>query len=167
MRKPLIRSNINPLALPHFFFAGNSVLTFRNNEAGTHMTIKVKQARDKKDRKIKLPIFFVHARLLGDGESGYVYTATIFKETMSVKLAKGVEPGTKLHEVLKFIMTSLKNPASLKEKNVSLLHEGRCLRCHMCLTQPESINIGFGPDCLEHILATNKNLTEDFFKISV
>lgn len=161
-RPQIIRSNVNPLALPHFFFAGRSVLTFRNNETGSHMTIKVKQATDKKDRKIKLPIFFVYARLLDDKAAGYNYIGTIFQETMGVKLAQGVVTGTQSYDVMAFLIKSLKDPASLKPR-VSLLHEGRCFRCSLPLTHPESINTGFGPDCLEHVLAQNKNISEDFF----
>lgn len=161
-RHPIIRSNVNPLALPHFFFAGNSALTFRNNETGTHMTVKVKQAKDKKDRKIKLPIFFVHVRLLDDSKPGYRYLGTIFQETMGVKLADGIEPGSQMYGVMSFLLNALKNPAIMKGK-VSLLHEGRCARCSMILTHPVSINTGFGPDCLKIILEQNKDISEDFF----
>jgi len=66
MRRQIIRSNVNPLRLRELFFAGNSSLTFQNPTTGTHMTVKVKQARDKEDRKKRLPIFFVSVSLLGD-----------------------------------------------------------------------------------------------------
>lgn len=161
-RPQIIRSNVNPLALPHFFFAGRSVLTFRNNETGSHMTVKVKQATDKKDRKIKLPIFFVFVSLLGDGETSYRFGGTIFQENMGIKLGKDVQPGSQLHQVMGFLLKALKDPQILRGK-VSLLHEGRCCRCSLPLTHPESINTGFGPDCLEYILAQNKELSEDFF----
>lgn len=164
MRRPkIIRSNINPMALPHFFFAGRAFLTFRNNQTGTHMTVKVKQVTDKNDRKIKLPIFFVNVRLLDDKEVGYKYIGTIFQETMSVKLAKDVVQGTQLYEVMGFIMRSLKDPQTLRDKGVTLLHEGHCMRCGRQLTHPESINTGFGPDCLELVLASQKELSPDFF----
>jgi hypothetical protein len=163
MRKPIIRSNVNPLALPQLFFAGRAVLTFRNTVKETHMTVKVKQATDKNDRKIKLPIFFVFVSLLGDKETGYVFAATIFKDTMGIKLSKNVQEGTQLHKVVSFIWNSIRNPQILKDKKVSLLHEGRCCRCAMPLTHPESINTGFGPDCLEYILAANKDINTEFF----
>ena len=161
-RPQIIRSNVNPLALPYFFFAGRSVLTFRNNETGTHMTVKVKQVRDKNDRKIKLPIFFVFVSLLGDSETGYRFGGTIFQESMSIKLGKDAQPGTQLHQVMGFLLKAIKEPAILQGK-VSLLHEGRCCRCSLPLTHPESINTGFGPDCLEIVLSQNKDISEDFF----
>ncbi len=166
MRKPIIRSNVNPLGLRHLFFAGRAVLTFRNNEKGTHMTVKVKQARDKNDRKIKLPIFFVSISLLGDRQTGYIFTGTIFQDSMICKLHRDVPGESQLGRCMKFIMDSLEKPQILKEKNISLLHEGRCCRCSLPLTHPESINTGFGPDCLEMVLKSNGELKLDdlFFK---
>ena len=94
---------------------------------------------------------------------GYIFAATIFKETNTIKLGRLVQEGTQLHKVVGFVWRALANPQMLKDKKVSLLHEGRCCRCSMPLTHPESINTGFGPDCLEHILAANKELNTDFF----
>lgn len=161
-RPQIIRSNVNPLALPHFFFAGNAVLTFRNNATGNHMTVKVKQARDKKDRKVRLPIFFVFVSLLGDANTGYRFGGTIFQENMGVKLGRDVQPGSQLYQVMGFLLKALKNPQIMKDK-VSLLHEGRCFRCCLPLTHPESITTGFGPDCLEIVLNQQKAISEDFF----
>lgn len=163
MRKPIIRSNVNPLALPHLFFAGRAVLTFRNNDKDTHMTVKVKQATDKNDRKIKLPIFFVSVSLLGDRQTGYVFAGTIFKDQMICKLHRDVPSESQLGKVMLFIMNSLENPQILRDKKVSLLHEGRCCRCAMPLTHPESINTGFGPDCLQTVLSQTQLKVDDLF----
>lgn len=163
MRKPIIRSNVNPLALPHLFFAGRAVLTFRNNDKDTHMTVKVKQATDKNDRKIKLPIFFVSVSLLGDRQTGYVFAGTIFKDQMICKLHRDVPSESQLGKVMLFIMNALENPQLLRDKKVSLLHEGRCCRCSLPLTHPESINTGFGPDCLQTVLAQTQLKVDDLF----
>lgn len=163
MRKPIIRSNVNPLALPHLFFAGRAVLTFRNNDKDTHMTVKVKQATDKNDRKIKLPIFFVSVSLLGDRQTGYVFAGTIFKDQMICKLHRDVPSESQLGKVMLFIMNALENPQILRDKKVSLLHEGRCCRCAMPLTHPESINTGFGPDCLQTVLTQTALKVDDLF----
>ena len=45
-----MRHTVSPFLLPDLFFAGRAVLTFNNETKGTHMTVKVKQARDKQDR---------------------------------------------------------------------------------------------------------------------
>lgn len=161
MRKPIIRSNVNPLALPTLFFAGRAVLTFRNTEKETHMTVKVKQLTDKNDRKIKLPIFQVFVSLLGDRQTGYMFGGTIFKDENRIKIHAPAE--TQLNQVMQFLWKAVHNPQLLKDKKVSLLHEGRCCRCSMPLTHPESINTGFGPDCLQYVLASTQIRVDDLF----
>jgi len=165
MRRRLVRSNINPLSLPHFFFAGKAVLTFQNQDKGTHITVKSTQARDKADRKIKLPYFFINIRVLGDKESGSVFAGTIFQDTLTYKLSSKVNEGGQMDQIMRFLISALKRPAVLKERRVSLLHEGRCCRCSLPLTHPESIETGFGPDCLKTVLASTKDLdVDDFFE---
>lgn len=164
MPKNLIRSNVNPLRLPVLFFAGRSVLTFRNPDTGNHITVKSTQARDRKDRKKLLPIFFVKVRLLGDGDCGYLYGGTIFQDSMRVKFANDATPGTPLFKTMNWLLAAIKNPQRLKELGVAVLHEGRCCRCALPLTHPESIDTGFGPDCLKVVLANTKLDPSDFFE---
>lgn len=140
---------INPILLPDLFFAGRAVLTFKNETKGTHMTVKVKQARDKKDRKIKLPVFFVSISLLGDSEQGMIFAGTIFQETGTFKLSAGVNPEGRLAKAFLYLVSAVKNPSLLPQSNVSFQHEGRCCSCAMPLTHPQSISTGLGPDCLE------------------
>lgn len=163
--KSLVRSNVHPKLLPHLFFAGRAVLTFLNRESGSHMTVKVKQLRDKEDRKKKLPIFYVYVSLLDDGDTGKKFAATFFRDTMTYKLGKGIVPGDRLAKVMWFLKQALLNPAMLNERGVSLLHEGSCCRCGLPLTHPESIEVGFGPDCWKLVLAAQPQLAEeDFFQ---
>jgi len=161
---PIIRSNVSPKLLPTMFFAGRAVFTLLNRAANTHCTFKVSQLRDKEDRKKKLPIFYVYISLIGDGKTGLRFAATYFQNTGTYKLGKDVQPTDQLARVMAFVQNALKNPAILSEKGVSLLHEGKCCRCALPLTHPESIDIGFGPDCWKTVLATTPGLAEeDFF----
>lgn len=164
MKNPIIRSNVSPMALPNLFTAGRSVLTFRNNGTGTHMTIKSKQKVDRftKERK---PIFYISVSLLGDKEAGYRYGGIWFNDTKTYILHNTVQEGSQVHKVMEFIKQALANPALLREKGVSLFHEGKCARCGIPLTNPESISIGLGSDCLAHQLAASKDLTPEFFKL--
>jgi len=164
MRRQIIRSNVNPLRLRELFFAGNSGLTFQNPTTGTHMTVKVKQARDKQDRKKRLPIFFVSVSLLGDQTTGFIFAGTFFTDTMTLKLSKHAPSESRLGKVMTWLFHVVQNPAVLREKRVTVLHEGRCCRCALPLTHPESINTGFGPDCLEIVLAQTQLKIDDFFE---
>lgn len=149
-----IRSNVSPRLLPTLFFAGRAVITFLNRASGNHITIKVRQLKDRQDRTKKLPIFYVYTSLLGDHEAGKRFTATYFQTTMSYKLGRDVDPQGQLAKVMAFIHQALKNPGILNQRGVSLLHEGICCRCGRPLTHPESIEVGFGPECWSIVLQT-------------
>ena len=147
----MIRSNVNPLTLPRLFFAGRATLTFFNPSTDNHITIKVKQARDKNDRKVRLPIFFVAISLLGDKEQGMIFAGTIFQETMTAKLGRQVNPTSQLARVFAWLFKVVNNPTLLRTQGVSLLHEGRCCRCALPLTNPQSIDRGLGDDCYSYV----------------
>lgn len=163
MKKPIIRSNVSPMALPNLITAGRAVLTFLNTEKGTHMTIRAKQLIDRHTKERK-PIFFVSVALLGDHEAGFRFAGTWYSDNNSYKLHSSVQPGGQIHQVMEFLKKAIINPQILRDKKVSLFHEGRCVRCGLRLTNPESISIGLGSDCLEHQMNANKNLTPEFFK---
>lgn len=144
-----MKHTVSPFLLPDLFFAGRAVLTFNNETKGTHMTVKVKQARDKQDRKIKLPIFFVSISLLGDKEQGMVFAGTIFQNNGTYRLGRGIDQSSRIGKAMSFLTTAVKDPAILRQHNVSFQHEGKCCSCGLSLTHPSSIPVGFGPDCLK------------------
>ena len=147
-----MKHTVSPFLLPDLFFAGRSVLTFNNENKGTHMTVKIKQARDKQDRKVKLPIFYVFISLLNDGDQGMIFSGTIFQNNMTYRLGKGINPTSRLGMAMAFLMASVKDTSVLERYNVSFQHEGKCCSCGMPLTHPASIPTGFGPDCLQRKL---------------
>lgn len=163
LRKPAPRPNISLKALPVLALAGRAVLTFRNLETGTHMTVKLKQWRDRADRKIKLPIYSVEISMLGDRRSGYEYAGTFFSDTMRVKLGRGVTLEGRLGRALTWLTAAIQNPEPLRGR-VGLFHEGRCCECSMPLTHPESINTGLGPVCLERV---KERLTREGGKLKI
>jgi hypothetical protein len=128
------------------------------------MTVKVRQAKDKEDRKKKLPIFFVNVSLLGDQTTGFVFAGTFFTDTMTLRLSKHAPSESRLGKVMTWLFHAVQKPQVLRDKGVTLLHEGRCCRCSLPLTHPESINTGFGPDCLEMVLAQSQLKAADFFE---
>ena len=145
------RPNVNPLALPKLAFAGRAVLTFRNLRTGTHMTVKLKQLRDKKDRNKKLPIFYVFISLLGDGRQSYEFAGTLFQEDLRIKLGRTVAGDSRLARALYWLVGAIRNPQSLRGR-AGLFHEGRCCACGQPLTHPESIHTALGPVCLKRLL---------------
>jgi hypothetical protein len=144
-----MKHTVSPFLLPDLFFAGRAVLTFNNETKGTHMTVKVKQARDKQDRKIKLPIFFVSISLLGDKTQGMVFAGTIFQNNGTYRLGRGIDQTSRIGKAMSFLTTAVKDPSILRQYNVSFQHEGKCCSCGLPLTHPQSIVAGLGPDCLK------------------
>ena len=150
------RPNLNPLALPKLALAGRAVLTFRNLQSGTHMTVKVKQLKDKQDPKKKLPVYYVYISMLGDGRQSYEFAGTLFSDTMGASLGKKVGAGSRLAQAFSWVIRAIRNPTILTGR-VGLFHEGRCCACGLPLTHPESIHTALGPVCLERLLQSSSN----------
>lgn len=145
------RSNVALKALPTLFFAGRAVLTFQNVATETHMTVKVTQARDKRDRKILLPHFHVRVKLLRDS-LGWIYVGTIYQDTGNWVPSRKENPESQAIKCFLFLRKAVANPESLRGK-VNLFHEGHCCKCGLPLTHPESINTAIGPHCLKAMIA--------------
>lgn len=152
----MIRSNVNPLTFPQLFTAGRAVLTFHNPATGNHITIKSKQwkKRNGEGKLEKLPNFTISISLLGDKEQGMVLGGYFFQDENKWALGKGVEANGQVAKVMKFIAGAYANPMTLRQKGVSLLHEGKCCRCALPLTNPQSIERGLGDDCYAYTYGT-------------
>lgn len=169
MKTSTPRPNLNPLALPTLALAGRAVLTFRNLETGTHFTARIRQKRDKKDKKIKLPAYNVELAILNDGISRYRYAGMIFTDQPEIriwidrKLNPANENDARLIAIFRWMIRSIQNPIQLRGK-VGLFHEGRCADCGMPLTHPESVYTGFGPVCFKRLQSSRQdvNISELF-----
>jgi hypothetical protein len=152
----MIRSNVNPLTFPQLFTAGRAVLTFHNPETDNHVTIKVKQwkKRNEEGKLEKLPKFTISISLLGDKEQGMLLGGYFFQDENKFRLGKGVDATSQLGKMMKFIAGVYANPMALRQKGVNLLHEGKCCRCALPLTNPQSIERGLGDDCYAYTYGT-------------
>lgn len=154
------RPNVNPLALPKLALAGRAVLTFRNLESGSHMTVKIKQLKDREDCKKKLPIFYVTISLLNDGVQSTRFAGTLFADGLRIKLGRDVTAESRLGRAFNWLVEAIRNPQSLVGR-VGLFHEGKCCACGLPLTHPESIHTALGPVCFERILTSMENSEQD------
>jgi len=157
------RPNVNPLALPVLALAGRAILTFRNVETGSHFTAVIRQKRDKKDRKIKLPAYNVWISLLGDGETRKRYAGLIFTDQPQIRMwvSREVPANDRLAQVFRWMVGAIQNPVVLRgtpstvdglvHNKVALFHENKCCHCGLTLTHPESIYTGIGPVCMKNL----------------
>jgi hypothetical protein len=139
----------NPL---NFLLAGKAIFTIVSKATGVRFTYKVKK-HAKKD------LWFVSVLTGSDNYSNYSYMGTIFSQNVS-----GVPTNTRefkstfksritvdapSFKAFRWFFNQLESNGSLDA--VEVHHEGRCGRCGRRLTVPESIESGFGPECIQHI----------------
>ena len=126
-----------------FILAGNATFTVVSGKTGTRFTYRVRQPN------AEAPHFV--ALLSGpDNENDYQFLGSIFKKQTYVHGAKSrISPQTKSAVAAKWVCERLLAGKPLV--NCELHHEGRCGRCGRKLTVPESIQSGFGPECINFV----------------
>lgn len=132
-------SEVLPLLL-----AGNSRLTFENEETGRHFTYRVRQPKDAED------VWFVQLLSGQNNETDYRYIGAIFRKGEQTEFrhtrkstCSPEAPGFRAFDFVFRCATGQRNwPDALK-----VWHEGRCCRCGRTLTVPESVASGIGPEC--------------------
>lgn len=124
-----------------FILAGNARVTLVSVKTGTRYTYRVRQADEK-------PLWFVSLLAGSDNESDYVYLGIIRDGAFSLTKKSHMVPTSQ--PVVAFSWTFSKLSQGMPEQ-VEIWHEGRCGRCGRTLTVPESIESGFGPECIHHV----------------
>ena len=127
-----IKSNFERFAL-----AGRAVFTVRNDATGNRFTYRVKRSKNG-------DVFFVSVKEL----SGHRYVGMIDKYK-NFRLTKNSNFGKDDVEFRAFGW--LWKFASKLPESVNVFHEGKCGRCGRALTVPESIESGFGPECITKV----------------
>lgn len=122
-----------------FVLAGRAVFTVRNEHTGNRLTYKVKKAKD-------TDVWFVSV-LAG---ASYDYVGTIFGDGFRWTHKSAVPRDSVAFRVFAWlydhILANIELPGF-----VQVYHEGKCGRCGRPLTVPESIESGFGPECVKFL----------------
>lgn len=134
---------MNELKNPKIFIlAGNAIFTLESENTNKRFTYKVTKSDDNDN------LYFVKLLRGQDNNEDYSYIGCLFKDKMYF------HPAKKWQEVMrdswppsmraiKYFFERIDNvPPKLH-----VYHEGRCGRCGRRLTTPESIKLGFGPEC--------------------
>ncbi len=124
-----------------FIKAGKAIFTLENEKTGNRFTYKVKKCGEKE-------LWFVSVLSGPDNYSNYKYLGTIFgttfRSTGKAKISKDALSFKAFNWLNNFWNSSSELP-----EDVKVHHEGRCGRCGKRLTVPESIQTGFGPECVK------------------
>lgn len=126
-----------------FLLAGNARMTITSKKTGTRFTYKVRHDEDRP--------WFVSVLTGSDNESDYTFFATIFANG-ECRHGRRSSIGEEAPSAVAFqwLWRQLQKPGALPE-TIEVHHEGRCGRCGRALTVPESIESGFGPECINHV----------------
>jgi len=155
--RPITRKSITPAQFRNFIFAGRSVFTLENTETGNYLTFKVKQV--KKDKKVIDGLFAIECKTLGDSDHGYKFLG--FLNTTENKFRRRFWDHKFIgYTTFFWLLRNLEVLEKFTDK-LAIYHEGRCCKCGMPLTVPESIDSGIGPECNKRMLATSVQKMKD------
>src|ERR1035437_2851225 len=136
-----------------FILAGNAVFTVRNENTQNRFTFKM--TRKKYQAEHEQPLYWVKVLTRSDNASDDSY---MFIGAFS--MAKGFTHSLKSHitasatsvKVARYYLNLLFNDTL--PTFIYTYHEGYCGRCGRLLTVPESIESGFGPECVKLMAKT-------------
>ena len=130
-----------------FVLAGKSLFTIRNETTGNRFTYKVTDLR-RIDPRAEKEIYFVKVLTGADNTNDYRFIGSVQKNGhlfyKHSNKAKITEEAQSVKAFKWFLGIAQKEIPEF----IGVYHEGRCGRCGKTLTVPESIEAGFGPECI-------------------
>lgn len=128
-----------------FLLGGNARVTLKSCKTGHHYTFRVRRSEDGE-------VYFVGILADGDNEHGYVPLGIIARDRRFKLLRRTTfREDSPSFVAFRWMWEHLRS-GSLPD-SVEFWHEGRCGRCGRALTVPESIESGFGPECITKLAA--------------
>lgn len=150
-----MNSNIisNAKEIFDYAIAGAGAFTAINEATGGRFTFKVQAPRKFRNGPIDYDsdVRFVKVLTGPDNESSYRYIGTIFLKDKKFIVTRKVQiaPEAPSIRAFKWVWSRIASGADLG--TVKVYHEGICGRCGRKLTVPESIESGYGPECINHV----------------
>jgi len=127
----------------NYIKGGHGRFTIKSEVSGVHHTYKVTMPKEPDTTK---PIPLWISVLTGPDQ--FVFLGTIWEHTMSFSrsLKTNVPETSELIKAIHWIMRRVAKHEEFPD-TMSFWHEGYCGRCGRVMTNPESIETGFGPTC--------------------
>lgn len=136
-----------------FLRAGKAVFTVRNTATGNRFTFRVNRHHDCQGRPTQTAgqdTWWVSVLSGPDNMRHYTYIGAIFGTTFRLTRGSKVNEEAQSFRVFAWLNLFLQSDRDLPP-GIEIHHEGRCGRCGRTLTVPESIESGFGPECIQLI----------------
>ena len=140
-------------AIVKFIEAGNATCTIRSKNTGKRITFNF--ARPKPQDGRARPIF-VNVLTGSDNNSDYTFAGTMWINptgyTFNLSRKATITMTAPSMLALTWLIRALNSGTDAKMlRQAEFWHEGRCGRCNRKLTVPESIESGFGPECITKV----------------
>lgn len=133
-----------------FIKAGKAIISVLNEATGAHRTFKVTKPKQG-------GVFFVRILSNKDHEDErhrWLYVGMITERDRFVLTRKSaVDKGSIEFKSFDWLLNAAKRwkSGSAEYPTVKVFHEGKCGRCGRPLTDPASIERGYGPECVKRI----------------
>lgn len=136
-----------------FCLAGNATITLVSKKTGTRFTYKIRRQYLEDDTP--RDFWFVQLLTGSDNETDFTYLGQI-KGHQGIQ---GFYHGAKSpigqeapsYQAFNWFWGRTRSVADSVLNELEVWHEGRCGRCNRKLTVPESIEQGFGPECINYV----------------
>jgi len=135
---------------------GNATLTIQSKVTNDRFTFRFRQPKHERDPQHHKPIW-VSVLNGPDNESSYAFIGSIFPDRSTTELRPSSRSKVGLDAPSAQAVAWLLRQVYLGTNDdalfgrASIWHEGRCGRCGRKLTVPESVESGFGPECITRI----------------
>lgn len=126
-----------------FLFAGKATFTIQN-QTGTHYTYRIMRSKDGN-------VFFANQMTGTDNESHYSYMGLASPDGRLIPTQKSkVSSESTGFKVLSWFLRLVAHGMNLPNGYLAR-HSGNCGRCNRKLTNPISLDIGIGPECVKAV----------------
>lgn len=138
----------NAKLIMQFVLGGKAIFTLKNAETGNRFTYRV----DEKANPDKSVVYFVSLLAGPDNEADYTYLGWIKNRQFSLTKKSRMNGLTEQTPSVKAFSWAYSNfTVGIVPEKLEFWHAGRCGRCGKKLTVPESIENGFGPECITKV----------------
>ena len=132
--------NVNEIdQIKQFMTGGKAEFTIESLASGTHFTYRLRKIQGGSG-------YFVSVLNGPDNTADYAYVG-ILTADFKLVITRASKPGSKSFGAFDWFVNQLTNPTKLHM--VQFHHTGKCARCGRKLTTPESVEAGFGPECIK------------------
>lgn len=148
MEQPIESAKLQPGSELEFMLSGRAIFTLVSMKTNKRYTYQIR--KKDADGPNSKPIWFVSYLRGEDNENSYSYIGYLRyewkTENLRFKLGKKITQCST--PITAFVWTFNRLFKKEETPNLEIWHAGRCGRCGRTLTVPESIQSGFGPECI-------------------